>query len=403
MSSPRAALLGLTAVLATATPARPQQSQGLGGSRYDYMYGEPVEVTLYDLVNNPEAYTGRAIRTSGRLDLYIQPGQSSVGRTYVLRDSLTVSALLVPVPEVAVEFESEGFRWLGKSLEVTGVFQRAAGEVVGTGGPAGVIQFWSYIGPPDPEDEKKALKAPELTLESLLATPGKRDGQTVRVVGKFRGHNLYGDLPISSRADSKDWVIKDDVYAVWVTGKKPKGSGWELDASLKRDTGKWVEVVGRVETRRGITYIRAVRVALSTQPRPQADAQPPPPPPEKPKAPPVVVFALPLDGEHEVPSDSQFVVQFNKDMDESTFKGRIRLRYVGPRQPGDREFDGIRLSYDGGRRALTVDPGDVLRQGRQLELLLLPGIADVEGLPLEARPGKSLDGAVDFLRFYVGT
>ena len=90
--------------------------------------------------------------------------------------------------------------------------------------------------------------------------PGKNDGKTVRVFGQFRGRNLFGDLPSRSQASSDDWVIKDDLFAVWVSGKKSKGSGWALDASLKRDTGKWMEVVGRVETRNGVVYIRASEV-----------------------------------------------------------------------------------------------------------------------------------------------
>jgi hypothetical protein len=189
------------------------------------------------------------------------------------------------------------------------------------------------------------------------------------------------------------------VFAVWVTGKKPKGSGWQLDSSLKRDTGKWIEVIGRPVSRNGITYVQAMKVSLTTAPSPTAQAAPPPPPPERPRVPPVVVFALPLDGEAEVPTDSRFVVQFSKDMDEATFTGRIRLRYVGPRLAGDREFDGLKLSYDRGRRALTVDPGDILRPHRQIELILLPGIQDVDGLALGPRNGKELVEGAEVLRF----
>ena len=119
--------------------------------------------------------------------------------------------------------------------------------------------------------------------------------------------------------------------------------------------------------------------------------------------PPVVVFTLPLDGEGDVPSDSRFVVQFNKDMDEATFKGNVMLRYAGPTLPGDRVFDGMKLTYDQGRRALTIDPGDVLRPGRQIELMLLPGISDIDGLTLVPRLGAQMDGAADVLRFRTGT
>ena len=116
-----------------------------------------------------------------------------------------------------------------------------------------------------------------------------------------------------------------------------------------------------------------------------------------------LVFTLPLDGDREVPSDSRFVVQFSKDMDESSFAGHVVVRYVGPRLPGDREFDGVRLTYDGGRRALTVDPGDVLRTGRRLEVVLLPGITDMDGLTLEPRPGTPpLQGVVDVVSYEIG-
>jgi len=249
-----------------------------------------------------------------------------------------------------------------------------------------------------------------VSLAKLVSHPGKRDGQMIRVVGKFRGRNLYGDLPVSTQRTSADWVIKDDLYAIWVSGKKPKGAGWELDASLKRDTGKWIEVIGKPETIRGVTYVKAVRIQLTTPPSATADVKPPPPPPEKPRKPPVVVFALPLDGDPEVAPDSRFVVQFSKDMDENTFDGHVVLRYTGPVLPGDRAFVGMRLTYDRGRRALTVDPGDTLRPRRQIELILLPGISDIDGLTLISR-GASLkadvvsqkNDVVDVLRYRVGS
>lgn len=64
----------------------------------------------------------------------------------------------------------------------------------------------------------------------------------MRVAGQFRGRNLYGDLPARSHLDKDDWVIKDELFALWVTGRRPKGEGFSLDAGLKRDTNKWLEV-----------------------------------------------------------------------------------------------------------------------------------------------------------------
>jgi hypothetical protein len=61
----------------------------------------------------------------------------------------------------------------------------------------------------------------------------------------------------------------------------------------------------------------------------------------------------------------------------------------------------VRVDYDSGRRALLVDPGAVLRAGRQLELWLLPGIVDVQGLELAASAPSGVDGAVAVLRWTI--
>jgi hypothetical protein len=356
-----------------------------------------VDVSIDDLVRNSEAYQDRAVRTTGRLELYTAQMRS---RLYMLKGAFGDSVLVNPVPDVAGEFENEaGMRWLGREVEVTGLF--SVGSYSGPTEQRFLITFWSYTGPPEKE-LKGPIASKPVTLEALVTRPGSHDGQTVRVVGKFRGKNLYGDLPARSEQRSSDWVIKDDLFAVWITGKKPKGSGWDLDASLKRDTGKWIEVIGQPQTRGGVTYIKAIQLNLTSPPTPTADAQPPPPPPERPKVPPVVVFALPLEGEQEVAQDSRFVVQFSKDMNEESFRGHVVLRYAGPVRPGDRPFVGLRMSYDGGRRALTVDPGDVLRPGRRVEILLLPGIADIDGLQLTPRPGHPASDAVETLSFQVG-
>ena len=54
--------------------------------------------------------------------------------------------------------------------------------------------------------------------------------------------------------------MKDDFYAVWITGRGASGEGFELDPLSLEDQENWVEVVGRPETRQGITYLNAQRV-----------------------------------------------------------------------------------------------------------------------------------------------
>ena len=384
------ATLTLTAVAG----ASPQGSVSFA-DRYETLYGDPVDGSLDTLLWDAQSYDGRAVRTRERLELASRDG------VYALGGGITRSVIVIPMPEIAYEFDAQVMSWLGQTIEVTGVFYSGSGPsgVPGSGSPT--IQFWAFVGP-EAEEEEGPAKATDVRLETLVTSPGGRDGQTIRVVGKFRGRNLYGDLPVRSARHRDGWIIKDDLFAVWVTGKKPKGKGWELDPTLKRDTNKWLAVVGRPETHDGITYVHASRVALSEPPTAAAAVQEPPAPPPQPKEPPIVVFALPLDGEQVAP-DTRFTVQFSKDMQVSSFEGRVVLRYAGRPMPGDREFTGVTLSYDGGRRALTVDPGDLLRAGREVELLLLPGIQDVDGLTLEPRPGKDEADAVDVLHYFVTT
>ena len=390
--------LAALALLASAAPARAQISVGGDVSRYEMLYGTPVDVSIDDIVQGAASYTNRAVRTHGRLNLAPTSGM----RAYTLRGMLS-EIVIAPVPEIRGDWEAEAMRMIGGEVEITGLVFQLNTDSIASGQPAHGVQFWAWLGPPEKETSGE-IKSDQVALERLVSAPGRNDGRTVRVVGKFRGRNLYGDLPARTQRSTSDWVIKDDLYAIWVTGKKPKGSGWELDSGLKRDTGKWIEVVGRPETVRGVTYLKAMRVSLTTAPTAAAEVKPPPPPPERPKKPPVIVFALPLDGESEVAQDSRFVVQFSKDMDEATFAGHVLLRYAGPTRPGDRGFAGLRLSYDRGRRALTVDPGDVLRPRRTVELILLPGIADIDGMTLiPRRPVLAPGDVVDVLRYRVGS
>ena len=183
------------------------------------------------------------------------------------------------------------------------------------------------------------------------------------MAGRFRGRNLYGDLPDPQPAGrAAPGSSRTTCTRCGSRARSRRARAGPARRGLKRDTGKWIEVVGRATTVGGVTYLRALDVKLSGRPSPTAQAAPPAAAGAA-QGGAVVVFALPVGGDAEVARNSRFVVQFSKDMDEATFAGHVVLRYSGPVLPGDRPFAGTRLSYDPGRRALTVDPGDVLRPG----------------------------------------
>jgi len=366
-------------------------------NEYEGRYGPTIEVSVDSLLDMPEQYAGRAVRTRGQFEMI----PSGSGQQYGLRGTFGGYLYIYPRQEVVATFEQEARRWAGKEVEVQGSVDR--GQDPQTQQPIVYIAIWAYLAPPDDKPMKRP-DSPDTTLEDLVTKPEKYDGKTVNVRGQFRGENLFGDLPSSSRDRSSDWVIKDDLFAVWVTGKKPKGSGWSLDASLKRDTGKWLQIMGRVRVRNRVVTLEAIDVVLSKPPAVSVaavKAEPTPPPPPRPRRPPVVAFSLPIDGERELAPDTVFQIQFTRDMDEASLKDRVLLRYAGRPQPGDNSLDAMRMSYDGGLRTLRVDPGDLLRPGRIVELVLLPGIVDIDGVPLETRPGIRAGSSIDVLRFQV--
>jgi hypothetical protein len=424
MTVRRLAFVCALCLVATLPPAhRSASAQLIPGQRLDpsSQYEDAVGVPLSDIVRG-FAYNKKAVITQGVLDM-----MDTSLQYYRLRDE-GAAALIVPVYGAHDDVR----RLVGREVEVTGLVREvphhqeccvkvprcildsecedpslpplpSLEEQGRNHWPHVSVTIWAItdLTPPPGAERKREYRG--VSLESLVMNPGERDGLTLRVVGQFRGKNLYGDLPSRSQRQSSDWVIKDDAFAAWVSGKPPRGPGWQLDPDLKRDTGRWVEVVGRVDTRNGITYLRAVQVALASAPAAAVRHDAPPPP--RPTSPPVVVFALPTDGDAEVPADARFVIQFSKDMDERSFANRVVLRYAGPAMPGDRVFDGLTLAYDADRRALTVDPRDVLRRGRAVELLLLPGILDVDGLALTPRAdggAETAGAATDVLRYVIG-
>ena len=366
-------------------------------NEYEARYGPTIDVTVDSLLDMPEQYAGRAVRTRGPLEMI----PTGTRMQYGLRGTFRGYLYITPRQEVAATFEDQARHWGGKEVEVQGSVER--GQDQQSGQAIVYIAIWGYLGPPDDKPMKRP-DSPDATLEELVTKPERYDGKTVNVRGQFRGENLFGDLPSSSRDRSSDWVIKDDVFAVWVSAKKPKGPGWSLDASLKRDTGKWLQIMGRVRVRNGVVTLEAVDVVLSKAPEVRVAAEPKPeptPPPPRVKRPPIVAFSLPLDGERELAPDTVFQLQFSRDMDEASLKDRVLFRYAGRPQPGDNALDAVKISYDGGLRTLRVDPGDLLRPGRIVELVLLPGILDIDGAPLEARPGVRAGSWADVLRFQV--
>ena len=119
-----------------------------------------------------------------------------------------------------------------------------------------------------PGKERRTL---DTGLEAAAA-----DGKPVRALGQFRGANLCKDLPEASRKDPADWVLHTPEGPVWVTGRRPEGQGFHLDATYRGDTTRWLEVSGKVLIVDNVRYLKANKVALIPRP-PEAEAAACPP------------------------------------------------------------------------------------------------------------------------------
>jgi len=351
------------------------------------LYGATWEASPAEIAETPAEFEGQAVRVRGRFE-------AAAGNAPArLVDESGTAVFVAADPDIARLVAVEARRWPGQTMELTGVVRRDV--TASASAPRYVVSFWDFDASALPAAPAISADAMTLKLPALIANPDAVKDRLVRVVGQFRGRNLYGDLPTPAFRHRLDWVLKDERAAVWVTGRPPRGRDFKLDPDVQDDSRTWLEVVGHASVRDGQVVVRAEKVALVPAPsaarvkavRIAAGSS----------VRPVVVFTLPLDGER-VRSDARFLLQFNKYMDDDSFAGHVVLRYADA--PAAR-FPAVKLAYDEGKRALVIDPGVTLEPGRRVECLLLPGIVDADGLALVPRQGAATPDWIDILRFEV--
>jgi hypothetical protein len=336
--------------------------------------------SLAELMESPGDYDGLTVRTTGKLDVI-----SKDNGQYVLFAN-EFSVLIRPETAVALRIKAEADGLKGQDLEVVGSFRRlVAPRRQRNRAPEFMITFWSYESTEQIQRTREVANAPTMTLEALTTADPLPTG-LVSVVGKFRGSNLFGDLPVPSRVSKSDWVIKDDLYALWVTDRSPDGDGWKLDPARERDTIHWLEIVGKAREMNGVVYLHADRVRLSAPPSGTSGVRTAPLPGTKGFVP-DVQFTLPSEGVEEAAPDAIIAIQFTKKMDPKTFTNRVQLRYADA-SSSTASFKDLRITYVDTRRVMQIDPGVALLPGRTLECVLLPGIKDTDGndLPPSSPP-----------------
>jgi len=179
------------------------------------------------------------------------------------------------------------------------------------------------------DDTRRARDTEGTTIRTLTLEPARPRDQTVTVVGRFRGRNLYGDLPEAPGTSRTDFVLRSADAAVWVVGKEPKGDDFDLDVMARVDTNRWLQVTGVATGTDSLVEIAAEEIVLAER---QDTATPTPsvsedrnevgPSPE-------VIFSAPIQNEISVSTDTLIRVQFSRDMDTDSFAGHVNVTYLG--------------------------------------------------------------------------
>ena len=224
--------------------------------------------------------------------------------------------------------------------------------------------------------------ANSLTLRSVVLSPHQFINEGVTISGRFRGRNLYGDMPKAPGESRWDFVLRSADAAAWIVGMEPKGDGFDLDVLARVDTNKWLEVTGTVRVNDGMVVIDAGRIDLAS---PSPDRPTEPAPALRPLPPPEVIFSTPLEEDINVAEDSTVRIQFSRDMDEDTFDGNVLVRYLTPTQDTAETASSptFELAYRTRNRVLELTFHEKLERFRNVVVDLDNGITASDGSPLE--------------------
>src|SRR4029453_4851565 len=200
---------------------------------------------------------------------------------------------------------------------------------------------------------------PDPTLRALALAPERYVGKGVTITGRFRGANLFADLPSGAGTKGRwDFVLQSADAAIWVTGVRPRGRGFDLDVNARMDAGRWLQVAGTLRREGPLPYIEATSVAEGKAPNETVvEIALPPPPPE---VPPAVVFSTPTAGETDAERALPIRIQFSRDMDPKSFINHVRLSYIGNAGPGAPAAPPIAIRSIEGNRGLESKPAQPL-------------------------------------------
>ncbi len=225
-----------------------------------------------------------------------------------------------------------------------------------------------------------SARPPAPTVRAIALLPELYEGREVRVIGRFRGRNLYGDLPQSLGKGKWDFVLQSADGALWVTGLRPRGKGFDLDPTARVDTGRWLEVSGTVARIGTLTYLNATALQAASAPTETAVEIAVP---ERPRMPePEVIFSAPIDDDTDVERSVTVRIQFSRDVDSRTIRDRVKVSYVAAAAGGAAPVSpppSFTVRYNDAAHAIEIRFSQPLERFQQVRVEILEGIAALDG------------------------
>ena len=227
----------------------------------------------------------------------------------------------------------------------------------------------------------EAQTATTASVRSLTLEPWKFDGQTVTIVGNFRGRNLFGDLAGSPNKSKFDFVLRGTEGAIWVTNLRPKGDRFDLDINRRLDSDRWLEITGKVVHDHGLVSIDGTRVRIAKAPEETAEKEEPAVP-AAPLDPVQVVFSTPTDGDTDVATSGTIRIQFSRGLNEPSLANTIRVSYLGAATADSTATLPYALSYDAASRSIQIKMKQPFESFRTVRVQLLEGMKGFDGAPV---------------------
>jgi hypothetical protein len=220
---------------------------------------------------------------------------------------------------------------------------------------------------------------PAPTIRAIVLVPDRYVEREVRVVGRFRGRNLHGDLAQPLNKDRWEFVLQSADASIWIAGMRPRGQGFDLDPAARVDTGKWLEVTGVVRKQGVQPWIEASAMRPGNAPSdvpvevvvPLRPADPPP----------TVVFSMPVADDTEVGRTAPIRIQFSRDLAPASIANRVRVSYVvaAPGAPAPPPVPAFTATYQEPTRAIEIKFAAPLERFQTVKVDLLEGITSFDG------------------------